>query len=122
MEEKGANINKVQSLNVTDLEKEKAMLIFSDIEKKLISKELITDFLLYSLHYNFKYELNLDYYIENNPDYLVVFQMGKDQKFDQKVVRAYNDIHDIYLKSLNLSDEIKNKIRTKVFDLLMERI
>jgi len=121
MEEKGANINKIQSLNATNLEKEKAMLIFSDIEKKLISKELITEFLLYALHYNFDYELNLDYYIENNPDYLVVFQMGKDEKFDKKVVRAYNDIHDIYLKSLNVSDEIKNKIRTKVFDLLMEK-
>lgn len=121
LEDHGTGIEGIAPLNVTVLEEEKAKEIVSIISNELNDKNSIINFLIYALDCNYVYELNLDYYIRNNPNFLVSFKPGRDQQFQEVIVQLYKKMHKKYLNPLNINDESKNNIRNKIYDLLMQK-
>lgn len=120
-EEYGVEVNGVEPYTVNNKEEENAQKTLVELEKQLKSKELVTEFLIYGLDFNYDYELDLDYYIKNNSDFLVSFQFGRDTKFNSIAVRTYQVLNEDYLENINASDESKRNIRIRIFDLLMEK-
>ncbi len=119
LENNDVEIESLEQLKVYAFEKEEAEEIVSIISDKLNDRNKIIYFLVYALNCSHSYELDLDYYINNNPTFLVSFKPGRDQQFNKDVVKVYKDMHEKYLNPLNIKDVSKNNIRNKIYDLLM---
>ena len=113
------DIESIKQYIVNNDEQKYAVEISEKLEQILQTKEKILEFLIFALDYNYEYELDIDYYIENNKEYLVSMKPTRETRFNKSVVDLYFDLHNIYLKKINNSDESKNNIRIKVFEILM---
>lgn len=120
-EEYDVDIQGPISFKINESEEKYALDICNKLEEELNDKKSISDFLIYALNINYDYEMNLDEYIQNQNGYLVSVRPGREYNFDKKVVETYDVLHKRYLDSINVSDESKNNIRTRIYDMLMDK-
>lgn len=106
-EDLGLEIQNPKPYRVEEFEEKNAIELATKIEDELVERELIAEFMIFVLDYNYAYELDIDDYIARNIGFLVYFRAGRETNFSKKVVDAHKQLHK-YLGDINDSDESKN--------------